>query len=287
MIQICRWIDAHCAESLPLSALAARAGLSPFYFQRRFKAVVGVTPKEYAESRRLESFKREVRAAKDVTEAVYAAGFGSSSRVYERATGRFGMTPGEYRNGAPYLIITYASMPSPMGPLMLAATDRGLCSVQFGSNPSALLANLKAEFPRARLTAMARRGAPAFRAWAQALRRHLDGRLPDLALPVDVRATAFQMLVWNFLRSIPYGQTRTYTQVATGIGRPTAIRAVASACARNRLALVVPCHRVIRGTGNLAGYRWGLERKGVLLEWERKHAVNLGSRKNAPHRRSA
>jgi AraC family transcriptional regulator, regulatory protein of adaptative response / methylated-DNA-[protein]-cysteine methyltransferase len=257
------------AGRLDLAALAARAGLSRFHLQRRFKAVIGVTPREYGEACRMRRLKSELRQSQDVTEAVYAAGFGSSSRVYERADTRLGMTPNQYRRGGEGMAISYASAPTPVGLMMLAATDRGLCFLQFGESEQALAAALHGEYPAAQIAPMSAARGAEFREWMEALRQHLDGQRPQMDLPLDIRATAFQMRVWNYLQGIPYGQVRSYAQVAAGIGSPTAARAVARACASNTVALAIPCHRVIRGSGELGGYRWGLERKQALLSRER------------------
>jgi AraC family transcriptional regulator of adaptative response/methylated-DNA-[protein]-cysteine methyltransferase len=274
MSDICRYIEAHATETLTLAGLAARAGLSPFHFQRSFKAAVGATPKQYQEIFRVERLKDELRGGGDVTEAVYEAGFGSSSRVYERADTRLGMTPNQYRRQGDGATITYASAESPAGPMMIGATDRGVCFVQFGGSTAELLSMLQKEYPKARLEPMREPGDPEFQRWIRALADHLKGEQPRLDLPLDIRATAFQMRVWNYLQSIPYGETQSYAEVAAGIGQPKAVRAVASACAKNRVALMIPCHRVIRGTGDLGGYRWGLARKQAFLERERGHAAS-------------
>jgi AraC family transcriptional regulator of adaptative response/methylated-DNA-[protein]-cysteine methyltransferase len=266
---LCRYLEEHCDEKPGLATLAARAGLSRFHLQRTFKAAVGVTPKQYLEAHRVGKLKKELRQAKDVTAAVYEAGFGSSSRVYERADSRLGMTPKQYRQGGGGVAITYAAIESPVGLAMMGATDRGICFVQFGETREDLLDALRREYPAATLEALAEPPAPEFRKWMDALAAHLAGARPALDLPLDIQATAFQMRVWDYLRSIPYGKVKSYGEVARGIGQPAAVRAVARACANNRVALVIPCHRVIRGTGELGGYRWGVERKQALLDRER------------------
>ena len=271
---LCDHIRRECDGGAPLTleALAARAGLSPAHLQRTFRATVGLSPRRYAELCRLERLKGELREGDSVTGAIYAAGFGSSSRVYERADSRLGMTPGEYRAGGEGVAITWAAADTALGTLLLAATDRGLCSVQLGGSPRQLLARLRSEYPHAELRPMDAAAAPAFEAWMEALRRHVDEGRPHGDLPLDVRASAFQERVWSFLRSIPWGETRTYGEVAAAIGAPRAVRAVARACASNPVALAIPCHRVIRGDGSLAGYRWGAGRKRRLLEGERAAA---------------
>jgi len=261
--KVCDYIRAHSEENLRLDSLAERASLSRFHFQRSFKAVVGLTPRQFVEASRLEKLKghlRErpsrLRARPSVTDAIYDAGFGSSSRVYERVDTRLGMTPAQYREGGKDVAISYVSVDSVLGRMMIGATDRGLCFVQFAECDEDLLALLRAEYPAARL-----------------LREHLAGQQPRLDLPLDLRATAFQMKVWRYLQSIPYGSVQSYSEVAAAVGRPQAARAVARACAANRVALVIPCHRVIRGTGELGGYRWGLDRKRALIDQERAHKV--------------
>jgi AraC family transcriptional regulator of adaptative response/methylated-DNA-[protein]-cysteine methyltransferase len=267
---LCRYIEAHPDEAPGLKELAARAGISRFHFQRSFKAIAGVTPKEYVEACRVRKLKGSLRESKDVTEAVYDAGFGSSSRVYERADTRLGMTPMQYRRGGQGVAITYASAMTPLGILMIGATDRGICFVQFGQSEEELGAGLRREYPQAQIAPMTKPHAPEFEKWIAALTKHLAGNQPRLDLPLDIRATAFQMRVWNYLQSSPYGEVQSYGEVAAGIGKASAVRAVARACASNTVALAIPCHRVIRGTGELGGYRWGLERKRALIDLERR-----------------
>jgi AraC family transcriptional regulator of adaptative response/methylated-DNA-[protein]-cysteine methyltransferase len=269
MEELCRYIQEHCGERVDLATLAARAGVSRFHLQRTFKAAVGLTPKQYLEAHRMGKLKKELRQAKDVTEAVYAAGFGSGSRVYERADTRLGMTPRQYRQGGGGVTITHAVVESQFGLVMMGATSRGLCFVQFGESQAQLVEALRGEYPAARIEPMGTPVPNYFSQWMQSLDDHLCGASPGLDLPLDIRATAFQMRVWEYLRSIPYGCVQSYSQVAAGIGKPSAARAVAGACAANRVALVIPCHRVIRGTGEPGGYRWGLERKQSLLQRER------------------
>ena len=263
------YIERHLEGDVSLDRLSREAGVSRFHLQRSFKAAVGVTPKQYAEACRLRSLKQSLREGGDVLGAVFAAGFGSSSRVYERVDTRLGMTPSEYRKGGASIEITHATVGTSLGLLMIGATDRGLCFVQFGDSAEKLEAELRREYPAAAIAAMREPRPEPFREWIAALEEHLRGSRPRLELPVDLRATAFQMRVWRYLQSIPYGETRSYAQVAAGIGAPKSARAVARACASNRVALAIPCHRVIRGTGEVAGYRWGVERKRALLERER------------------
>jgi AraC family transcriptional regulator of adaptative response/methylated-DNA-[protein]-cysteine methyltransferase len=269
ILELCHFIETHAEQRIDLAVLAARAGLSRFHLQRSFKAVVGLTPRQYVEACRLRRLKGDLRETGGVAEAVYSAGYGSSSRVYERADTRLGMTPRQYRDGGRGVSIAYAPAESAFGPMMIGATDRGICFLQFGESTEELLAALRSEYPAAAIEPMPESGTPALRQWIEALEEHLAGTAPRLDLPLDVRATAFQMKVWNYLQTIPYGEVQSYREVAAGIGRPTAVRAVARACGSNHVALAIPCHRVIRGTGELGGYRWGLARKRALLDWER------------------
>ena len=267
--EACEFVRAHSEDTLPLAELAKRAGMSVFHFQRSFKAVTGVTPKQYQEACRMDAFKGALRKRGSVTDAVYEAGFGSSSRVYERADTRLGMTPGEYRAQGKGTRISYAGADSPLGRMMIGATDRGICFLQFGGSDAELLEMLRKEYAAAEISAMPLPYSGEFEEWMLALRKHLEGGEPRLELPVAVRATAFQMKVWRYLQTIPAGGVESYAEVAKGIGQPTAARAVARACATNQVALVIPCHRVVRGTGELGGYRWGLALKRVLIDQER------------------
>jgi AraC family transcriptional regulator of adaptative response/methylated-DNA-[protein]-cysteine methyltransferase len=274
--QVCRHIETHSDESLKIDELATLVGIGKFRFQRMFKSAVGLTPKQYLDAVRLKQLKKGLKESGDVAEAVYGAGYGSSSRVYEKADTRLGMTPNQYRHGGRGVAITHATIASPLGLITIGATDRGLCFLQFGDTRSGLLRMLEKEYPEASISAMPKPYHPDFQKWVDALNAYLAGTEPHLHLPLDIRATAFQIRVWNYLQSIPYGEVQSYGEVAAGIGHPTAVRAVARACSANRVALVIPCHRVIRGTGHLGGYRWGLARKRVLLDQER--AVRTESR---------
>jgi len=262
---ICRFIEQHLDEPIPLARLGEEFHQSPFHLQRRFKAVLGVTPREYADSCRLRLLKRNLQSGENVTRALYDAGYGSSSRLYERTASHLGMTPDKYRRGAIAAAIRYTISDSPLGRMLIAATDRGICAIQFANNDGDLLEGLKREFP----FAARKPDNAALPSWTNALLRQMEGKAGDAALPLDIRATAFQRRVWKYLQSIPFGATRSYRQVARGIGRPTASRAVARACAANPVAVVVPCHRVVRQDGGLGGYRWGIERKKALLEMEK------------------
>jgi AraC family transcriptional regulator of adaptative response/methylated-DNA-[protein]-cysteine methyltransferase len=262
--QVCRYIEEHLDGSVTLAALGAHVGLSPYHLQRLFKKSMGVTPHQYAEARRLDRFKEQLKEGEDVTGALYGAGYGSSSRLYTQASARLGMTPATYRKGGRGMNIAYTTTASPIGCLLVAATERGLCAVQFGEGAADVENTLRHEFPAAIL----QRDDTSLRPWVDALLRSLDGQPSHLDLPLDVQATAFQSRVWEVLRAIPIGSTRTYTQVAQAIGRPAAARAVGQACAANPVSIAIPCHRVVRDDGGLGGYRWGLERKRSLLARE-------------------
>ena len=275
ILAVCRYIEKHADSPITLADLSRESKLSPFHLQRSFKAVMGVSPKQYLDNLRLRNFKTILRSgdrktSKNVTGAIFEAGFGSLSRLYEKAGTELGMTPIEYRSGGRGVDITYGFAPTSLGTILVGATDRGLCFLQFGESRAQLRDALKREYPEARLEALADPPPTAFRKWVEALNRYLEGQEPDLHLPVNARATSFQMKVWKYLQSIPAGEVQSYQEVAQGIGQPKAARAVAAACASNHVAIAIPCHRVIRGNGELGGYRWGLERKRTLLENERR-----------------
>lgn len=274
--KICRYIETHSEEPLTLDRLASMAAMSRYHFARSFKAVVGVTPKQYLAGIRFAALKRGLAEAKPVDAAVYDAGYGSASRVYEQAISRLGMTPAQYRRAGEGVAISYAPLRTPAGLMMIGATDRGICFVQFGDSEDELIERLHAEYRNADVTPMQTPAHPAFAQWVQAIARHVAGDQPHLDLPLDIRATAFQMRVWKYLQSIPYGDVQSYAEVADAIGSLNGARAVAGACASNPVAVVIPCHRVIRGTGELGGYRWGLERKRALIDRERAHGVSRG-----------
>ena len=250
-----------------LATLAARLGGSPYHLQRNFKRLVGVTPREFADACRLRRVKRGLRRGGDVTSAMIDAGYGSSSRFYERAVPKLGMLPSTYQRGGAGMTITYTIVSSPLGRLLVAATARGVCAVAMGSSDAELAAGLAREYSAATLTC----GSATLSRWTTAILAHIAGREARLDLPLDIRATAFQWQVWKALAAIPYGETRTYRDIATTIGRPTASRAVARACATNPVALAIPCHRVVTAGGGEGGYRWGAARKRALLKRERAH----------------
>jgi len=261
---ICRFIEQHLDEPVTLGRLGKEFHQSPFHLQRRFKAVLGITPREYADTCRVRQLKRNLQAGDSVTRAMYDAGYGSSSRLYERTASQLGMTPDKYRRGAIAAAIRHTIVDSPLGRMLVAATDLGICAIQFARTDGELLEGLKREFP----FAARKKDESGLEAWVAALLQHMRGQHLDSFLPLDIRATAFQRRVWTYLQSIPFGATRSYHQVAKAIGQPTAARAVARACATNPVAVAIPCHRVVREDGSMGGYRWGIERKQALLEME-------------------
>lgn len=271
--RICREIEQRIAgdgatgndSRTTLATLANQERMSPHQLERTFRSVMGITPRQYADERRMGHLKSRLKKGDNVTTALYDAGFGSSSRLYERAPTHLGMTPATYRQGGSGMSIRYTIVNSPMGRLLVGATEKGVSAVYLGESDARLESALKKEYPRAEI----RHDSAGLSAWVSKILEHLRGREPHLDLPTDIQATAFQRRVWEELRQIPYGTTRTYTEVARAIGRPNAVRAVARACATNPISVVVPCHRVVRGDGKLAGYRWGIERKRSLLEREK------------------
>lgn len=269
MAELARYIEAHADEKLTLEDLANRQGLSPTYLQRAFKSVFGVSPKAYQDAVRLKTLTNLLKSGDDVTGAIFEAGYGSPSRFYEKAARHIGMTPKAYRTGGAGEEIAYAYRTSALGPLMMAATDKGVCFAMFGDSETDLRKQLQSEFPKANLTPSTESDSAALDQWIAALEAHLAKGAPRPELPLDLRGTAFQIKVWRFLLSVRDGDVVRYADVATGIDRPSAVRAAASACARNRIAVLIPCHRALRGDGGLGGYRWGLDRKRALLDAER------------------
>jgi AraC family transcriptional regulator of adaptative response/methylated-DNA-[protein]-cysteine methyltransferase len=261
---ICRYIEQHLDEPVTLTRLGREFHQSPFHLQRTFKAVLGITPRAYADSCRMDQLKHNLRAGHSVTRAMYDAGYGSSSRLYERTASQLGMTPDKYRRGAVAAPIRYTTAESPLGRMLIAATDKGICAIQFADSDEELEHGFRHEFPFANR----RRDDAGMQSWKQNLLRQMRGQKLNSALPLDIQATAFQRKVWAHLQSIPFGATRSYNEVAKGIHQPTAARAVARACATNPVAVAIPCHRVVREGGKMGGYRWGVERKKTLLEME-------------------
>lgn len=259
----CRRIEL-AERPLTLKELAAETGLSPWHFQRVFKERVGVSPRQYAAARQARRFQESLQSSASVTEAVYEAGFGSSSRAYESARRSLAMAPSAFRNGAPGVVIEYGVADSPFGTLLAAATGQGVCAIEWVDEPDTARSILQRSFPKATLV----EGGPAFDEIVQQVVALVGSPATGPALPLDIQGTAFQLRVWSALREIPAGSTRSYGEIAREIGNPSAGRAVARACAANKLAVAVPCHRVIGGDGELAGYRWGVERKRALLKSE-------------------
>lgn len=265
MQQACAFIDARMDERFTLQQLGAALGLSPWHVQRLFKQSTGMTPRQYQEARRLARFKEALQDGATVAAATYEAGFGSSSRLYQSVK-QLGMAPKAYRQRGAGMTIRYACMDSTLGSVLVAATEQGLCSVAIGESPQALEAALRAEFCRATLM----RDDAGLQTHIEHIRAYLEGRQRQFDLPIDVPASAFRRRVWQLLQAIPYGQTRSYSELAAALGNPKAVRAVASACAANPLALVIPCHRALQKSGALAGFRWGLKYKQALLAAERE-----------------
>jgi AraC family transcriptional regulator, regulatory protein of adaptative response / methylated-DNA-[protein]-cysteine methyltransferase len=260
-----QYLDEHADELVTLRQLGKQAGMSPFHLQRTFTRIVGLSPKAYQDARRMERFTSSLKQGATVTHASYEAGFGSSSRLYERVNATLGMTPSALRSGGAGITLRYATVATPVGRLLVAMTERGVAAVSLGDTESSLVASLRQEFPKARL----RRDPDGTRPHVRTMLQCMSGHGDLEHLPLEVNATAFQRKVWQALQRIPRGETRSYQEIARTIGQPAASRAVARACATNRIAVAIPCHRAIRGTGQLAGYRWGLERKKQLLELER------------------
>ncbi len=266
---VCRYVEDHSDEALTLAELASLASMSRFHFARTFKALIGVTPKQYVASVRLRRLKDGLGAAESIDRAAQDAGYGSTSRIYEKAASSLGMTPAQYRRAGKGVCISHASFPTPLGLMMIGATDRGICFVGFGDSQAELLRRLSDEYRKARIEPMREPLHADFLGWVDAISRHLAGEAERPDLPLDVAATAFQLRVWRYLQTIPSGDVASYGEVAKAIGAPRAARAVAQACARNPAAVLIPCHRVIRGSGELGGYRWGIARKRGLIESER------------------
>ncbi len=260
----CRVIEAAEDTAPTLEALGEAAGLSPFHLQRTFKAVMGITPRQYWDARRVGCLKANLKAGEGVASALYGAGYGSSSRLYEKAGSQLGMTPASYGKGGEGAVVAYAFADTALGRVLVGATASGICFVGIGDDDAGLLAELQGDYPKAELAA----DPEGLGGTVAKVAATLDGREPHAALPVDVRGTAFQRQVWEALRAIPMGETRTYSELAAAAGRPKAVRAAASACANNPVALIVPCHRAIGADGTMRGYRWGVERKQALLAGE-------------------
>ncbi len=272
VVAACRTLED--AEKTPsLKELAATAGMSPFHFHRLFRTVVGITPGGYAKEKRMARMREQLRADATVTEAVYQAGFSSGSRFYENAAESLGMKPSQYRKGGLHMQIRFATVRSYLGWVLVAATDKGICAIDIGDEQGTLRERLRARFPKAELV----ENDPDFAELVSGVATLLDSPRTGHDLPLDIQGTAFQQRVWAALRDIPAGSTTTYKDIASRIGKPKAVRAVATAIASNAIAVAVPCHRVVRSDGNLAGYRWGIDRKRKLLE---KEALDTATEEN-------
>jgi AraC family transcriptional regulator of adaptative response/methylated-DNA-[protein]-cysteine methyltransferase len=266
------YIDTHIAdlgeERITLELLGEQSGLSPYHLQRKFKEIVGLTPAQYIRARKSERLKGELKRGETVSRATFGAGYGSSSRVYGDSDKRLGMTPATYRRGGAGAHIEYVTARTSLGFLLVGATDRGICAVTLGNDAKTLELALELEYPAATRTYVSHPSS-SLQAWVADIIEAVDSDRVRLDIPFDIQASAFQWKVWRELQKIPFGETRSYTEIANAIGSPKAVRAVASACANNRAAVVIPCHRVVRQNGELGGYRWGLERKQLLIEKER------------------
>lgn len=282
----CAALDADPQQRLTLAQLSNAVHVSPFHLQRLFKRVVGVSPRQYQAAQRGAALRDALQRGTDVTRATVDAGFGSPSRMYETAPTELGMAPSAYRRKGAGLTVYYASAPTSLGYVLVAATDKGICKIGFGDDATALADELRSEFANAEWIEDAAQLAP-FIAQVQA---YLRGTRQRFDLPLDIAATAFRQRVWDALRRIPYGETRSYSEIAEEVGSPRAVRAVATACASNPVALAIPCHRVVQKGGALAGYRWGLPRKAALLDAEAQYAsggANLDSNDAGGEKRKA
>lgn len=266
----CKALDAEPQERMTLAQLGDAVHVSPFHLQRLFTRVVGVSPRQYQAARRAEALRDGLQRGENVTRATHDAGFGSPSRMYEAASAELGMTPSVYRKKGAGLAVRYATAPTPLGTVLVAATDKGVCKIAFGDDPATLALELAAELSEAERIEDRERMEP----FIAQIRAYLNGTRERFDLPLDIGATAFQQRVWDALRRIPYGETRSYTEIADTLGSPRAVRAVANACASNPVALAIPCHRVVQKGGGLSGYRWGAPRKAALLMTERKRDEN-------------
>lgn len=269
----CAVLDADPQQRLTLAQLSDAVHVSPFHLQRLFKRVVGVSPRQYQAAQRGTALRDALQSGSDVTRATLDAGFGSPSRMYDSASAELGMAPSAFRRKGAGLIVRYACASTSLGFVLVAATDKGICKIGFGDDEATLTDDLRGEFANADLREDAAQLAP----FIAQIDAYLRGSRQDFDLPLDIAATAFRQRVWDALRRIPYGETRSYSDIAEAVGSPRAVRAVASACATNPVALAIPCHRVVQKGGALAGYRWGLPRKAALLDNEAQHAGNVSS----------
>lgn len=267
IIIACRRIE-QSNTPLKLDDLAKGAGLSPYYFHRLFKKLVGVTPKQYASHYQSQRFRKSLKSSESITDAIYNAGYSSSSGAYTKKRDHLAMKPKEYKAGGVGVVISYGLAECMLGWVIVAATDRGICAIEFGDDPALLPQQVQNRFPKARLE----KAGPGFASLIEAVVDFIKAPHDSFNIPLDIQGTAFQQQVWNTLRQIRPGETLSYTEVAERIGNPNAVRAVATACASNKLAVVIPCHRVISKDGKISGYRWGAERKKTLLDNEREES---------------
>ncbi|RJX75563.1 methylated-DNA--[protein]-cysteine S-methyltransferase [Vibrio sinensis] len=274
LIDVARYIVNNVEDKITLTTLGHIAQLSPSRLQRIFKDVFGISPKHYQDAIRMQTFKDSLKEGNAVTDAIYSSGFGSISRVYGEATRNIGMTPKAYRDGGYGETIYYACRESALGHIIMAATNKGVCCVQFGEDPDTLVSLLSNEFPNANLMRSAAQEAPELDNWMIALDNHISQGAPRPNIPLDIRGTAFQIKVWNFLLSIKEGDVMSYGEIAAYIDNPKAVRAVGTACGKNPISVLIPCHRVLRSDGSLGGYRWGLDRKRTLLAKEKVRLRN-------------
>ncbi|MDR6410803.1 bifunctional DNA-binding transcriptional regulator/O6-methylguanine-DNA methyltransferase Ada [Paraburkholderia terricola] len=276
----CAALDADPHQRLTLAQLSDAVHVSPFHLQRLFKRVVGVSPRQYQAAQRGAALRDALQSGSDVMRATLDAGFGSPSRMYDSASAELGMAPSEFRRKGAGLTVRYAGAPTSLGFVLVAATEKGICKIGFGDDPGLLADELRSEFANADVREDPERLAP----FIAQIDAYLRGSRQDFDLPLDIGATAFRQRVWDALRRIPYGETRSYTQIAEAVGAPRAVRAVASACATNPVALAIPCHRVVQKGGALAGYRWGLPRKAALLDNEAQHAGDVSQHQSERHK---
>ena len=280
LVAIARYIESHAEDRLTLTELAQQAALSASRLQRVFKSAFGVSPKVFQDAIRMKRFKAALKTDGSIIDAIFATGLGSGGRIHEEAKRRIAMTPNAYRQGGDKELITYVCRRTVLGNILMAATERGICSVEFGQDTPSLVSQLHKEFPGAKISPITSGHNPELDAWIDALNTHLSQGTPRPELPLDLRGTALQIGVWRFLLKMSEGETISYRELATRVEKPRAIRAVANACAANRIGVLIPCHRVLRSDATLGGYRWGFARKRALLEMERRR---LKGKEEAEH----
>ncbi len=268
VIIVARYIEKNFDKKITLDYLSKLLGLSPSYMQRKFKSLYGVSPKQYQNELKLNKVRTALKDGDDISGAIYDAGYGSLSRVYEQINGRIGMTPAAYRAGGKGEEISYAVRYCSLGWFIMAATDRGVCMIHFGESEEALVKVLFSEYPHAQLNKTLKSSDNLLNCWIEAFDRHVSAGAKRPSIPLHLNGTAFQIKVWRFLMNVKHGEVLTYKEQAVRMGLPKAVRAVASANGRNNIGVLVPCHRILRGDGSLGGFRWGLDRKRALLEQE-------------------